>query len=172
MHYVKINQHLFILLTKGLRCIQCAIAPFHFGAAKRDLSGFARTLTSTSQTRQMKLCSNKVWWLRFVITTCSDQHLWSHLPRTSASDSNILVNYCLGTQGEMPSNLLRSATWRQFPPASLNGPIFGLGKPNIRWRISQVSSKLKTHLTLLALDLDKSKAHNSLLSQHSAACHS
>ncbi len=50
---------------------------------------------------------------------------------------------------------------------------FGLRKPKCPvkrltsfWRNSLVSSKSKTHLTLLALDLDKSKAYNFLPSWH------
>jgi hypothetical protein len=67
--------------------------PLHFGATKRELSGYARMLAATSQTHRVKLCSNKNQQSQFVITTCSHQHLWSCLPRDSASDSDILVNY-------------------------------------------------------------------------------
>ncbi len=72
----------------------------------------------------------------------------------------------------MPSILLRSAMWRWFLPVSINGPIWSrkaqtpieeILKP---LKNSLFSSESKPYLVLLALDLDKSKAHNFMLLQH------
>ncbi len=50
----------------------CRPPPPSFGAAKRDLAGFAGMLATTSQTRRVNLCSNEVP----AITVC-DHHLLS-----------------------------------------------------------------------------------------------
>ncbi len=97
-------------------------APINLLGSQKVSVGFFLDFTSTIPNCWMNLCSNKAP----AITICwspSWQHfVCSHLPCASACDSDILVNYCLGTWEELPSILFRSATWRWFPPAFLNTP--------------------------------------------------